>query len=58
MELTGDSRVDHVYAQVKSLTISYQIKHGERLNEIELSHRFRVSRTPMREAQNRLKTEE
>jgi len=58
MELTGDSRVDHVYAQVKSLTISYQIKPGERLNEIELAHRFRVSRTPLREALNRLKTEE
>src|SRR5579872_5463731 len=39
------------------MAISYVLRPGERLNEIELSKRLGVSRTPLREALNRLSME-
>lgn len=57
MEFTADSIVDRVYDQIKAMAVSYQFKPGERLNEGELSRRLGVSRTPLREALNRLNTE-
>ena len=56
-DLASDSIVDRVYAQLKSLAISYRIKPGERLNEGELARNLGVSRTPLREAMTRLNTE-
>jgi DNA-binding GntR family transcriptional regulator len=52
-----DSVVDRVYEGMKVLVISYALKPGERVNEVEHSKQFGVSRTPLREALNRLGTE-
>ncbi len=57
MELASDSIVDRVYEQLKAMAVSYELKPGERLNEGELAKRLGVSRTPLREALNRLNTE-
>jgi DNA-binding GntR family transcriptional regulator len=48
------STVDRVYEELKGLAISYAIKPGTRLNEGEVARRLGVSRTPLREALNRL----
>ena len=48
---------DSVYERVKSMAITYSIRPGERINEVELARRLNVSRTPLREALNRLVTE-
>ncbi|UFS91681.1 GntR family transcriptional regulator [Bradyrhizobium daqingense] len=57
LELASDSIVDRVYEQLKAMAVSYAFKPGERLNEGELAKRLGVSRTPLREALNRLNTE-
>src|ERR1700745_1890608 len=57
VELASDSIVDRVYEQLKAMAVSYESKRGERLNEGELAKRLGVSRTPLREALNRLNTE-
>lgn len=46
--------VEKVYEAVKALAIDYHFKPGERINEVELAARLGVSRTPVREALNRL----
>ncbi|MFS2222313.1 GntR family transcriptional regulator [Pantoea sp. B65] len=46
--------VDKVYEKIKSLAIEYHFRPGERVNEMELSSQLGVSRTPIREALNRL----
>ena len=57
MSYTTSSVVDKVYDELKAMAINYALRPGERLNEIELSKRLGVSRTPLREALNRLSTE-
>lgn len=42
---------------LRDMAISYQLRPGERLSEIELAARLGVSRTPVREALTRLVTE-
>jgi DNA-binding GntR family transcriptional regulator len=54
---TTTSVVDRVYDELRAMAIKYALRPGERLNEIELSKRLGVSRTPLREALNRLSTE-
>ncbi len=49
--------VTRTYDAVRELILSYEIKPDERLNEVELARRFNVSRTPLREALNRLVVE-
>lgn len=46
-----------VYDTLRGMAISYQFKPGERISEIELAQRLGVSRTPVREALNRLVTD-
>jgi DNA-binding GntR family transcriptional regulator len=46
-----------VFNTLREMAISYQLKPGERLSEIELAARLGVSRTPVREALTRLVTE-
>lgn len=46
-----------IYEELKSLLIRFEIKPGERLNEIEISKRLNVSRTPLREVLNQLMVE-
>ena len=53
----SDSVVDRVYEQLKAMSIGFEFKPGERLNEGELAKRLGISRTPLREALNRLNTE-
>jgi DNA-binding GntR family transcriptional regulator len=53
----AESVVERVYEQLKALSISYELLPGDRVNEIELADRLGVSRTPLREALNRLTSE-
>jgi DNA-binding GntR family transcriptional regulator len=48
---------DRVYDAVKSRAITYGFRPGERINEVDLARQLNVSRTPLREALNRLVTE-
>lgn len=49
--------VNEIYEQLKQMAVLYKIRPGERFNELELAERFNVSRTPIREALNRLVAE-
>lgn len=57
MEKASDSIVDRVYEQLKTMTVGFELKPAERINEGDVARRLGVSRTPLREALNRLKTE-
>jgi DNA-binding GntR family transcriptional regulator len=46
-----------LYEHLKSMAVLYKIRPGERINELELAETFSVSRTPLREALNRLVAE-
>jgi len=48
---------ESAYEQLKAMAITYQFRPGERLAELDLARRLSVSRTPIREALNRLVTE-
>ncbi|WP_171207848.1 MULTISPECIES: GntR family transcriptional regulator [unclassified Ruegeria] len=50
-------RVDDIYEQVKAMAVSFRLRPGDRLNEVSLSKELGVSRTPLREALNRLVAE-
>jgi DNA-binding GntR family transcriptional regulator len=49
-----DSSVGRVYEKLKSKAISFEFRPGDRLNEVAIARQFGVSRTPLREALNRL----
>jgi len=51
------SRAESVYLAVKDMAILFEFKPGERINEVELAQRLGASRTPLREALNRLVAE-
>src|SRR5438105_3877625 len=53
MRADGGS-VGRVYEELKRRAISFGFRPGERLNEVEIARQFGVSRTPLREALNRL----
>jgi DNA-binding GntR family transcriptional regulator len=46
-----------VFATLRDMAISYQLRPGEKVSEIELAQRLGVSRTPVREALTRLVNE-
>jgi DNA-binding GntR family transcriptional regulator len=46
-----------VFDTLREMAISYQLRPGERVSEIELAERLGVSRTPVREALTRLVTD-
>lgn len=50
----GESTVERVYEQLKAMAISFQFRPGDRLNELAIAKQIGVSRTPLREALNRL----
>ncbi|MEM6637326.1 MAG: GntR family transcriptional regulator [Pseudomonadota bacterium] len=52
-----DRRVDNTYEALKAMAVGFEIKPGDRLNEVALSRELGVSRTPLREALNRLVSE-
>ncbi|MEE9428534.1 MAG: GntR family transcriptional regulator [Paracoccaceae bacterium] len=51
------SSVDKAYVQLRKMAVNFEFKPEERLNESALSARFGASRTPLREALNRLVAE-
>ena len=51
------SRAESLYRSVKDMAILFEFKPGERINEVELAQRLGASRTPLREALNRLVAE-
>lgn len=57
MKDENNSVVERVYDELKLMAMTYALKPGQRLNEIELSKQLGVSRTPLREALSRLNTE-
>lgn len=57
MDPESDSIVDRVYDSLKEMAVAYAFRPGERINEGRIAARLGVSRTPLREALNRLKTE-
>lgn len=48
---------DFIYSQMKEAIINNELKPNQRINEKEIAERFRVSRTPVREAVLRLSSE-
>lgn len=52
-----EGSVEKAYEQLCRMTIDFEFKPGERLNETALTKKLNVSRTPLREALNRLVAE-
>lgn len=52
-----ESTADRAYREIRALAMMYKLRPGDTLNEIELAKRLNVSRTPLREALNRLSSE-
>lgn len=48
---------DRVYEQIKLMAMTYAFLPGAHINEVELARQLNVSRTPVREALNRLSSE-
>jgi DNA-binding GntR family transcriptional regulator len=49
--------VEPIYERIKTMAMTFAIRPGERVNEVELAKALNVSRTPLREALNRLMVE-
>lgn len=58
MHAVKTGSVERIYSVVKARAIAFQLRPGERLNEVALARELNVSRTPLREALNRLVAEE
>ncbi|WP_193171865.1 GntR family transcriptional regulator [Nisaea nitritireducens] len=54
----SEGRVEEAYMRLKERAVNFQFRPGERINEIGISRELAVSRTPLREALNRLVTEQ
>lgn len=54
---TTQGAVDRAYRRLKEMAATYEFKPDERLNEGALSAKLDISRTPLREALNRLTAE-
>jgi DNA-binding GntR family transcriptional regulator len=52
-----EGTVDQLYQRLKAMAVSFELKPDERLNESELATILKASRTPIREALNRLVAE-
>ena len=52
-----DGRVDSAYEKLKAMAVGFEVRPGDRLNEVALSRVLGISRTPLREALNRLVAE-
>jgi DNA-binding GntR family transcriptional regulator len=48
---------EFIYERIKTMAMTFEIRPGERVNEVELARALNVSRTPLREALNRLMVE-
>lgn len=57
MTTESSSNVDRLYLAVRTMASDFKLKPGERINESALSKGLDASRTPLREALNRLVAE-
>ncbi|MCV2865528.1 GntR family transcriptional regulator [Albidovulum sediminicola] len=53
----AEGRVEALYAALKERAVTFRIRPGERINEGALAQELEASRTPLREALNRLVAE-
>jgi DNA-binding GntR family transcriptional regulator len=53
----AEGRVEDIYDRLKQMAVTFRLRPGDRLNEVALSRELGVSRTPLREALNRLVAE-
>ena len=53
----SEGRVGDLYADLKEMAVNFGIRPGERINEVALAKELNASRTPLREALNRLLAE-
>lgn len=54
----SEGRVEALYSRLKEMTVTFGIRPGERINEVALARQLDASRTPLREALNRLVAEQ
>lgn len=57
METSQLTSKSDVYSVIRDMAISFDFKPGERINEVQLSKQLGVSRTPLREAMQKLVSE-
>jgi DNA-binding GntR family transcriptional regulator len=55
--VTNEGLVEILHAAIKAMTVDFRLKPGERINEVTLARALNASRTPLREALNRLVSE-
>jgi len=48
---------EQIYERVKTMAMTFEIRPGQRVNEVEIAKSLNLSRTPLREALNRLMVE-
>lgn len=53
----SETRVDDIFQRLKAKAVSFELRPGDRINEGALARELGVSRTPLREALNRLVAE-
>ncbi len=53
----SEGRVEALYVRLKEMTVNFGVRPGEHLNEVALARALDASRTPLREALNRLVAE-
>lgn len=53
----SEGLVGALYAELKEMAVNFRIRPGERVNEMALARELNASRTPLREALNRLVAE-
>lgn len=57
LQMSNQSNVDRIYSDLKSMASCFVMKPDEKLNETRLANQLGASRTPLREALNRLVSE-
>jgi DNA-binding GntR family transcriptional regulator len=53
----NEGMVETLYTEIRAMTVDFRLKPGERVNEVALAKTLQASRTPLREALNRLVSE-
>lgn len=53
----NEGLVEMLYAEIRAMAVDFRLKPGERINEVALAKALDASRTPLREALNRLVSE-
>ncbi|WP_051609116.1 GntR family transcriptional regulator [Fodinicurvata fenggangensis] len=55
---TRGASVERAYTEIRQRAMTFALRPGERINELQLAKELNVSRTPLREALNRLTAED